>query len=221
MSVDLAPPASWHFPHAGDHFATRAYSSIMGCTSTPTACRAVPRTADQEREAPVLARDTSATIPLLTSAPLAIPASAHSLHSGDHFATRAAAATPAATTVRRSVPHTADRIKEGSTRARKRHQRHHPSPHERIPCPFGKFALLACRRALRRPCIQQQQQRLHQQPPLLVALQVALCLAQPPTRGKHWCSQETPAPTLLSSCAHRCPTDNRAHLARRRPLRHT
>ena len=65
----------------------------------------------------------------------------------------------------------------------KRHQRRHPSPRERTPCPSSKCALPTRRRPCRH-ARNQRQQRLHQQPPL----PVALCLAQPAKRGKHQCS---------------------------------
>ena len=167
--------------HSGDHFATRAAAAAP---STTTACRAVPRTADQEREAPVLARYAYVATHLLTSALLALPARAHSPHAGGHFSTRAQPAAPTTVNAGRAVPRAVDQEAEGSASARARHRRRHFSSRERTPCPSSKCALPARRRPPRHAC-KQRQQRLHQQPPL----PVALCFAQPTKSGPHQCSQ--------------------------------
>jgi hypothetical protein len=75
-----------------------------------------------------------------------------------------------------------------------------PSLSSRAPplCRSSKCAFPALRRPLRRTCIQQ---RLHQQPSLLVAL----CRAPPTRRGKHQCSQEAPVPPSFFLSAHPLP----------------
>ena len=152
--------------------------SAAAAPATSTACRAVPRTADQEREAPVLVRDTGATILLLKRAPLALPANTHSPHAGDHLATRAYSASRGCTCnyycLSRCASHR--RTREGSTPARQRHRRHHPSPHECTPCHSSKCAHPTRRRPL----------------------PAALRRAQSTKRGKHQRSHETPTPTSLS-----------------------
>jgi hypothetical protein len=127
----------------------------------------------------VFARDTDADTPLRMSAPLALPASARSPHAGDHLATCSHSSSSGCTSnihcLSRCASHSRPR-----DRGQRQCSRETPTTTPFTPCP-------------RAPTSPHVPRRLHQQPPL----PVALCLAQPTKRGKPHSSQETPAPIPL------------------------